>query len=44
MRFTIKDRTIDMNNWLHHPDFCDKQVEELEIDGDQLYVHWEEVQ
>jgi hypothetical protein len=43
MRFSIKDREIDINNWLHHPDFTDKQVDKIVIQDDQLYLHWSEV-
>lgn len=43
MRFTIKNRTIGVENYLRHEDFSEKQVTGLEIVGDQLYVHWEEV-
>lgn len=41
MRFTIKNRTIDIGEKLRHPDFDEKQVTEIEIQNGQLYVHWE---
>jgi hypothetical protein len=41
MRFSIRNRRIDMENFLRHPDFDDKQVTEIEIQDGQLYVHWE---
>jgi hypothetical protein len=41
MRFSIKNRRIDMEGKLRHPDFEDKDVTSLEIQDDQLYVHWE---
>lgn len=41
MRFSIRNRTIDAENYLRHPDFHDKQVTEIEIQDGQLYVHWE---
>jgi len=41
MRFSIKNRTVDIENYLRHPDFDEKQVTEIEIQNGQLYVHWE---
>ena len=41
MRFSIKNREIDIENYLRHPDFDEKQVTEIEIQDGQLYVHWE---
>lgn len=41
MRFSIRNRRIDIENYLRHPDFDAKQVTELEIQDGQLYVHWE---
>jgi hypothetical protein len=41
MRFSIRNRRIDMENYLRHPDFDDKQITEIEIQDGQLYVHWE---
>lgn len=42
MRFTIKNRDIDIENLLRHPDFEQKQVDKIEIQDGQLYVHWSE--
>jgi len=42
MRFTIKPRTIDIENYLRHEDFSDKHVTEIKLEPGQLYVHWEE--
>lgn len=41
MRFTVRDRTIDLGEKLRHPDFEEKRVTEIEFRGDQMYVHWE---
>jgi hypothetical protein len=41
MRFSIKNRTIDLDNYLRHPDFDEKQATEIEIQDGQLYIHWE---
>jgi len=41
MRFSIRNRTIDLDNYLRHPDFDEKQATEIEIQDGQLYVHWE---
>jgi len=41
MRFSIKNRTIDVGLKLRHPDFGEKRVTEIEISDGQLYVHWE---
>lgn len=41
MRFSIRNRRIDIENYLRHADFDEKQVTELEIQDGQLYVHWE---
>ena len=41
MRFSIRNRVIDIENCLRHPDFDEKQVTEIEIQDGQLYVHWE---
>lgn len=43
MRFSIRNRSIDIENYLRHEDFENKHVTEIEIrpgEG-QLYVHWE---
>lgn len=42
MRFTIKNREIDIENYLRHPDFDRKQVDKIEIQDGQLYIHWSE--
>jgi len=41
MRFSIRNRRIDMEKWLRHPDFDEKRVTEIEIQDGQLYVHWQ---
>jgi len=41
MRYSIKNRRIDMGEMLRHPDFDNKEVTDLEIQDGQLYVHWE---
>ena len=41
MRFTIRPRTVDIENYLRHEDFDDKHVTEIEIEPGQMYVHWE---
>lgn len=41
MRFSIKNRKIDIEHYLRHEDFDDKQVTQIEIAHGQLYVHWE---
>ena len=43
MRFSIRNETIDLENYLRHPQFQNKNATELEIrpgEG-QVYVHWE---
>jgi hypothetical protein len=42
MRFSIRNRRIDVDDYLRHDDFADKQVTEIEIQDGQLYVHWEQ--
>ena len=41
MRFSIRDRTIDLDERLRHPDFENKHATEIEIGGDQMYISWE---
>lgn len=41
MRFSIRNRKIDMENYLRHPDFEKKQATEIEIFNGQLYIYWE---
>jgi hypothetical protein len=41
MRFSIKNREIDVENYLRHPDFHSKRVTEIEVQSGQLYIHWE---
>lgn len=42
MRFSIdKNRVIDLAVQLRHPDFYEKQVTYVEIQGSQMYIHWE---
>ena len=41
MRFSIKNRRINIEKKLRHPDFDEKQVTEIEIQDGQMYVHWE---
>ena len=42
MRFSVTNRTIDIDNLLRHEDYSEKQVTEIEIQNGQVYVHWEE--
>jgi hypothetical protein len=44
MRFSIRHRTVDIENYLRHPDFDKKHVTEIEIrpSEGQVYIHWEE--
>lgn len=41
MRFSIRNRRINIEEKLRHPNFDEKQVSEIEIQDGQLYVHWE---
>jgi len=41
MRFSVRNRRINIQEKLRHPDFNGKQVTEIEIQNGQLYVHWE---
>jgi len=41
MRFTIKPRTVNIENYLRHNDFENKHVTEIEMKPGQLYVYWE---
>jgi hypothetical protein len=41
MRFSIRNRRIDIGEKLRHPDLDEKQVTEIQIQDGQLYVHWE---
>jgi hypothetical protein len=41
MRFSIRNRTIDIGEKLRHPDFHEKEVTEIEIQDGQMYVHWQ---
>ena len=41
MRFSIRNRRIDIKEKLRHPDFDEKQVTQIEIQDGQMYVHWE---
>jgi hypothetical protein len=41
MRFSIKNRVIDLEKKLRHPDFDEKQVTVIKIQDGQMYVHWE---
>ena len=44
MRFSIKNRSIDIENYLRHPDHTVKQVTKIEVRPSEgnVYVHWEE--
>jgi hypothetical protein len=44
MRFSIRRRKIDVENYLRHEDFNNKHVKEIECipSEGQLYIHWEE--
>ena len=41
MRFTIRPRTVNIEQYLRTEDFDDKHVTEIEIEPGQLYVHWD---
>jgi hypothetical protein len=41
MRFSVRNRRINIQEKLRNPDFDEKQVTEIEIQDGQLYVHWE---
>jgi len=41
MRFSIRNRRIDIENYLRHPDFDEKQVTEIVVQDGQIYVHWD---
>jgi len=41
MRFSVRNRRINIKEKLRHPDFNEKQVTEIEIQDGQLYVRWE---
>lgn len=42
MRFSIRNRTIDVESYLRHSDFNEKQVNEITIRDGQMYIIWEE--
>jgi hypothetical protein len=44
MRFSMRNRTIDIDNYLHHSDFPEKKVTDISIVPSEgnIYVHWEE--
>lgn len=41
MRFSIRNRSINIEEKLRHPDFDEKHVTRIEIVDEQMYVHWE---
>ena len=41
MRFSVRNRRINIQEKLRHPDFAEKQVTRIEIQDGQMYVHWE---
>jgi len=41
MRFSVRNRRINIQEKLRHPDFGEKQVTQIEIQDGQMYVHWE---
>lgn len=43
MRFSLNDRTVDVKNYLRHPDFDNKYVTDIEIrpSSGNIYIHWE---
>jgi len=45
MRFSLKDRTVDVENYLRHPDSDNKYVTDIEIrpSAGNIYIHWEPV-
>lgn len=44
LRFSIRDRTVDVENFLRHEDFSTKHVTEIAIRPSEgnVYIHWEE--
>lgn len=42
MKFSIRNRKIDIENYLRHDDFANKQVNEIEVKPSEgnLYIHW----
>jgi len=41
MRFSIRNRSINIEEKLRHPDFDEKHVTRIEIQDGQMYVYWE---
>lgn len=41
MRFSIRNRVIDLEEKLRHPDFDQKQATKIEVQDGQMYIHWE---
>ena len=43
MRFSIKNRSIDIKNLLRQPDFKEKHVTEIDIIPSEgnIYIYWE---
>jgi len=45
MRFSISHRSVDVADYLRHPDFSRKCVTKIDIRPSEgnVYVHWKEV-
>lgn len=43
MRFSIRNREIDLDLKLRHPDFDQKRATKIEVRDGQMYIHWERV-
>lgn len=42
MRFSFRNREINIEDLLRNGELSDKQVTEIEFRDGQVYVHWEE--
>lgn len=44
LRFSIRNRSLDIEKHLRHPNFVNKHVTEIDVRPSEgnLYVHWEE--
>jgi len=43
MRFSMRNRTIDIEEKLRHSEFDPRRVTKIEFRDGQLYVYWERV-
>jgi len=43
MRFSLRNRRIDVENYLRHEDFENKHVTDIDVRPSEgnLYIHWE---